>query len=56
MTLVAIYQAVPKDVLLMLEEKDSAKVAWKTLQTMNVGVEHVMEVNVLTLKMLGFMS
>ena len=40
MALAAIYQAVPKGVL-MLEEKDSAKAAWETLQTMNVSVERV---------------
>ncbi|XP_022945941.1 uncharacterized protein LOC111450032 [Cucurbita moschata] len=46
----AIYQAVPEDVLLMLEEKDSTKVAWETLQTMHVGVERVKEAKVHTLK------
>ena len=50
MTLTAIYQAVLEDVLLMLAEKDSTKVAWKTLQTIHVGVERVKEAKVQTLK------
>ena len=50
MTLAAIYQAVPKDILLMLAEKDSTKVVWETLQTMHVGVECVKEAKVQTLK------
>ena len=43
MALAAIYQVIPKDILLMLVEKDSAKAAWETLQTMHVSVEHVKE-------------
>ena len=50
MTLTAIYQVVPKDVLIMLAEKDSTKAAWETLQTMHVSVECVKEENVHTLK------
>ena len=50
MTLAAIYQAVSEDVLLILVEKDSTKVAWETLQTMHVGVERVKEAKVQTLK------
>ena len=48
MTLAAIYEIVSEDVLLMLAEKDSAKVAWETLQTMHVGVERVNEAKVQT--------
>ena len=43
MALVAICQAVSKDILLMLA-------AWETLQTMHVGVERVKEAKVQTLK------
>ena len=50
MTLAAIYQKIPEDILLMLAEKDSTKAAWETLQTMHVGVERVKEANVKTLK------
>ena len=50
MALAAIYQAVPKDVLLMLAEKDSTKATWETLQTMHVGVERVKEAKAQTLK------
>ena len=39
MALVAIYQTVPEDVLLMLGEKDSTMAAWETLQSMHVGVK-----------------
>jgi len=50
MTLAAIFQAILKDVLVLLAEKDSIKTAWKTLQTIYVGVERVKEANVQTLK------
>ncbi|XP_022930088.1 uncharacterized protein LOC111436574 [Cucurbita moschata] len=50
MALSAIYQAIPKDVLLMLAEKDSAKATWETLQIMHMGVERVNEAKVQTLK------
>ncbi|XP_020585663.1 uncharacterized protein LOC110028241 [Phalaenopsis equestris] len=50
MALVAIYQALPEDVLLMVAEKDSAKQAWETLKTMHVGVERVKEAKVQTLR------
>ncbi|XP_047331197.1 uncharacterized protein LOC124934729 [Impatiens glandulifera] len=43
MALAAIYQALPEDVLLLVAEKDSAKLAWETLKTMHVGVERVNE-------------
>ncbi|XP_020596269.1 uncharacterized protein LOC110036216 [Phalaenopsis equestris] len=46
MTLAAIYQALPEDVLLIVAEKDSAKLAWETLKTMHVGVERVKEAKV----------
>ena len=50
MTLAAIYQSASKDVLIMLADKDSSKAAWKTLQTLHVGVERVKEAKVQTLK------
>ena len=50
MTLVAIYQAVSDDVLLMLAKKNLAKVAWEMLQTMHMGVEHVKEAKLQVLK------
>ena len=46
MTLVAIYQTVPEDVLLMFAEKDSTKAAWETQQTMHMGVEWIKEAKV----------
>ncbi|XP_047333249.1 uncharacterized protein LOC124936767 [Impatiens glandulifera] len=49
MTLTAIYQALLEDVLLMVAEKDSAKLAWETLKTMHVGVERVKDVNIRSL-------
>ncbi|XP_047326713.1 uncharacterized protein LOC124930411 [Impatiens glandulifera] len=45
MALAAIYQSLPEDVLLMVAEKDSAKLAWETLKTMHDGVERVKEKN-----------
>ncbi|XP_020573667.1 uncharacterized protein LOC110020042 [Phalaenopsis equestris] len=50
MALAVIYQALPEDVLLMVAEKDSAKLAWETLKTMHVGVERVKEAKVQTLR------
>ena len=50
MALAAIYQSVSEDVLLMLAEKDSTKVAWEMLQTMHVGVGYVKEAKVQILK------
>ncbi|XP_047306189.1 uncharacterized protein LOC124909563 [Impatiens glandulifera] len=50
MALAAIYQALPKDVLLMVAEKDSSKLAWEILKIMHVGVERVKEAKVQTLK------
>ena len=50
MFLVDIYQTISEDLLLILVEKDSAKVAWVTLQTMHVGVKHVKKTKVETLK------
>ena len=50
MTLATINQAVSKDVLLMLVERDSTKAAWETLQIMHVGVERVKEAQVQILK------
>ncbi|XP_047314567.1 uncharacterized protein LOC124918464 [Impatiens glandulifera] len=50
MALVVMYQALPQNVLLMVAEKDSAKLEGKTLKTMHVGVERVKEAKVKTLK------
>ncbi|XP_047331426.1 FCS-Like Zinc finger 8-like [Impatiens glandulifera] len=44
MALATIYQALPDDVLLMVAEKDSAKLTWETLKAMHVGVERVKEI------------
>ncbi|XP_047339890.1 subtilisin-like protease SBT4.6 [Impatiens glandulifera] len=49
MALASFYQALHDDVLLMVAEKDSAKLAWKTLKRMHVGVERVKEAKVKTL-------
>ena len=43
MTFAVIYQVVLEDIFHMLAEKNSAKVAWETLQTMHVSVEWVKE-------------
>ena len=48
--LVAIYQAVSEDFLLMLAENDLANAALERLQIMHVGVECVKEAKVQTLK------
>ena len=50
MALATIYQVVSEDVLLMLAEKDSTKTLWEMLQTMHIGVKHVKEAKVQTLK------
>nr|GEW92800.1 hypothetical protein [Tanacetum cinerariifolium] len=50
MALAAIYQAIPKDVLLMLADKDTAKEAWETLRTMHMGAERVNKAKVQTLR------
>ena len=46
MALVVIYQAISKDIHLMLAKKNLAKAAWETLQTMHVGVKCVKEAKV----------
>nr|XP_017225347.1 PREDICTED: uncharacterized protein LOC108201567 [Daucus carota subsp. sativus] len=48
--LAAIYQGVPKDVLLTIAEKETAKEAWEAIKTMSVGAERVKEAKVQTLK------
>ncbi|XP_047326370.1 uncharacterized protein LOC124930046 [Impatiens glandulifera] len=50
MSLVAIYQVLSDDVLLMVAEKDYTKLARKTLKTMYVGVDRVKEAKLQTLK------
>nr|GEV01728.1 hypothetical protein [Tanacetum cinerariifolium] len=50
MALAAIYQAIPKDVLLMLADKDTAKEGWETLRTMHMGADRVKEGKVQTLR------
>ncbi|KAK8954970.1 hypothetical protein KSP39_PZI002195 [Platanthera zijinensis] len=47
--LTALYQSVPDDILLMLGDK-SAKEAWETLKTMNLGADRVKEAKLQTLK------
>nr|GEW35625.1 hypothetical protein [Tanacetum cinerariifolium] len=42
--------AIPKDVLLMLVDKDTAKEAWETLHTMHMGADRVKEAKVQTLR------
>ncbi|XP_047336321.1 uncharacterized protein LOC124939900 [Impatiens glandulifera] len=49
MALAVIYQALPKDVLLMVAQKGFAKIGWETLKTMHVGVERIKEAKVKTL-------
>ncbi|XP_047314341.1 uncharacterized protein LOC124918178 [Impatiens glandulifera] len=46
----SIYQALPQNVLLMVTENDSTKLALEMLKIMHVGVERVMEAKVKTLK------
>ncbi|XP_074373655.1 uncharacterized protein LOC141714004 [Apium graveolens] len=48
--LAAIYQGVPKEVLLPTAEKETAKEAWEAIKMMFVGAERVKEANVQTLK------
>lgn len=43
MALAAIFQGVPEEILLLLAEKETAKDAWDTLKTMNVGTDRVKE-------------
>ena len=43
MALAAIYQAILEDVLLMLDETDTAKEAWETLKMMHMGADRVKE-------------
>ncbi|XP_023520946.1 uncharacterized protein LOC111784490 [Cucurbita pepo subsp. pepo] len=50
MTLAAIYQAIPEEMLFLLAEKEAAKEAWKTLKTIHVSAERVKEAKIQTLK------
>ena len=50
MALVAIYQAIPEEMLFLLVEKETAKEAWQTLKTIHVGAERVNEAKIQTLK------
>ncbi|XP_047306962.1 uncharacterized protein LOC124910368 [Impatiens glandulifera] len=50
MALATIYQALSEDILLMVAEKDSTKLAWEMLKTMHDGVERVKEAKLKTLK------
>ena len=49
MALVAIYQAISEDTLLLLMEKETVKEAWDTLKTMHMGAKHVKEAKIQTL-------
>nr|GFD04427.1 hypothetical protein [Tanacetum cinerariifolium] len=50
LALAAIYQGIPKDLLLSLVEKQTAKDAWEMLKTMFMGEERVKTAKVQTLK------
>lgn len=50
MALAAIYQGIPKDALLLVAEKRTAKEAWNTLRTMHLGADQVKKARVQTLK------
>ncbi|XP_047336655.1 uncharacterized protein LOC124940210 [Impatiens glandulifera] len=50
MALATIYQALPYNILLMVDENDSSKLVWEMLKTMHVGVEIVKEAKLQTLK------
>ncbi|KAL8101289.1 hypothetical protein AgCh_033241 [Apium graveolens] len=48
--LAAIYQAIPKDVLLSVAEKKTAKGAWEAIKTMSIGADRVKRAKVQTLR------
>lgn len=48
--LLAIYQAVPEDVLASLAGKDTAKMAWEAIKAMNIGHDRVRETKLQTLR------
>lgn len=50
MALVAIYEAIPEDVLLMLSDKDTSKELWETLKVRHMGADRVKEDKVQTLR------
>ena len=50
MTLAAIYQGVPEDVLLTIAEKETVREAWEAIKMMCMGVEQVKEAIVQALK------
>nr|CCI55449.1 PH01B001E05.5 [Phyllostachys edulis] len=50
MALAAIFLAVPKDMLMLLAEKETAKETWNTLNMMHLGADRVREARVQNLK------
>lgn len=50
MEMAAIYQAIPEEALLTIEEKQTAKEAWEILKTMYLGADRVKTAKVQTLK------